>query len=100
MIEFSKEEVNQAIARIGNTPDGRLFRAMLVSILLDAIPPGQSDGAVREGVGRLNFAREVLSLLDRITDENGTDSRNARSDTLARSGPGSAGPRGARRRGG
>jgi hypothetical protein len=90
----TKEQMAAAWARIGNTPDGRLARAHLLSILLDGIAPGQNPGAVHEGVGRLSVARELLNLMDAECENAG----NADAIFIVRPDVGNAGGRGSRRR--
>jgi hypothetical protein len=58
------QKLKAAWSRLGATLDGRMARAHLVSIILDSIPAGQNSGAVHEGVGRHNLARELIELLD------------------------------------
>lgn len=97
--EFSHDEIIDAFERIGRTPDGRAVKSYFAAMLLQAIPPNLPDGAVRESVGRLNLAREVLGHLNRITgnhahsEQSGVDAVRTAAADAVRVG------RGARRRG-
>lgn len=62
--QFDRADCEKAWRRIGVSADGRLARVLLESLLLNGIAPRQSDGAVREEVGRLNLARDLLNLFD------------------------------------
>jgi hypothetical protein len=64
VITFDPNELPDAMDRIGATGDGRIMLAYLHSIMLSGIPAGQNSGAVHEGVGRLNLARELINMMD------------------------------------
>lgn len=65
MITFKSEELLPAMDRISATPDGRILKSWLQSIMLYGIAAGQNSGAVHEGVGRLNLARELIDMMDK-----------------------------------
>ncbi len=90
------ETIHAAWGQIGRTPEGKIARALLVSMLMRGPTPGMSDGAVREEVGRLNLAREVLTLMDSASTDGPEHSASA---AISRSAPVPGPRRGAGRRG-
>lgn len=87
--------IEQAWADIARHPQWPTARLKLVRMLLNGLPRGLDDRALREAVGRQSLAREILDLCDAIQeDSNDRDERTY----LARPQPVQSTGRGARRR--
>jgi hypothetical protein len=70
---FSDNEIEQAWARIGKSPDGKLARRKLISRLL-AYPPGSNDlGALAVDKGERIFASNLISLMDAEVEHRADD---------------------------
>ena len=97
MIAFMEDDVREAWARIGHSRDGQHVRAVFAAMLMKGIPTGLQDGALREEVGRMRLASEIVTLLDGLDGNRGraTDSPDV---AVVRPQPEPPGSRGSRRR--
>jgi hypothetical protein len=64
--------VHEALQRFARTPDGRVFYIGLQKILM-AVPSDNSDGALRENLGRRKFASELMAVMAEVMTENLSD---------------------------
>lgn len=97
------EAVRKHCADLARTEAGRELRKYLVSVLQDVVPPGQTDGALREENGRRNFARDLILLLEdgSIVDRTESSTERGRGASAGSGGSTGAGiirPHGAQRR--
>ena len=62
--QFTDEEIAQAWARFGKSPDGKIARRRLIHRLL-TLPPSSNDlGALAVDKGERNFAAILITLMD------------------------------------
>lgn len=69
-------EMQDALRRIGDTPDGKLLSKYLShQFLFNSPPSGSPDGALREWVAMQRLARRLLMLLQSEPDDGRDDIR-------------------------
>lgn len=68
--KLSDDDIRLAWEEIAKHPMWRRARLKLLRMLLDGIPGGMEDRALRETVGRQSLARELLDMTDSISEEN------------------------------
>lgn len=95
---YSREEVDNAVAKIGGTRDGAILRAWLIDQLLMGIPTGLEESTLREDVGRLRVIREIASMLEPSAAHVAGNPADPTVSLPVRPEPVGSGPRGARRR--
>lgn len=61
--------VHEALQRFARTPDGRAFYVGLQKVLM-GVPSDNSDGALRENLGRRRFASELMAVMAEVMSEN------------------------------
>lgn len=78
MIRFTKEEVADAMARLGNTRDGAVLRQSLTDTLLDVLPLNADACALQADAGRRNFAMTLLKALNAGIETNVSGAEHVR----------------------
>ena len=96
---IDQQQVNEALARIARTADGRIFYVGLQKVLM-GVPSQPSDGALRENLGRRSFASELMAVMaEAMSETDPSDDPGSRPVIFALSKPAAvAGTRGSRRR--
>ena len=70
MTLLTDKEIDDAWKEIARAPMWALARLKLVRMLMNGIPAGIDDRALREAVGRQGLARQLLDLTDSVSEEN------------------------------
>jgi hypothetical protein len=60
--------VHEALQRFARTPDGRVFYVGLQKLLM-AVVSSETEGALRENLGRRRFASELMAVMAEVMSE-------------------------------
>jgi hypothetical protein len=91
--------VEEALARFARSADGRVFYLGLQKVLM-GVPSENSEGALRENLGRRRFASELMAVMaEGMSESNPSDDPRDRAIVFTLAKPVAvSGARGARRR--